>query len=190
MKYNGPPRYDAPIDYNEPDVAEGPQHGWFGNWFANGWFPSVWFAPGDESDVPPEELHPALEAPVVRTQAQAGGYYDTGKAWIKKDHGWVKATKATKYGVSNRWVGETSGVIKVLGSVDRYAVTTGEAAPAVSNQVSAEGTAFNVRHLIGETASRALAEMETQRLKAATPCGTTATLGMDEILALLEMMDN
>lgn len=30
--------------------------GWFDAWFANGWFPAVWFAPGDESGVPPEEL--------------------------------------------------------------------------------------------------------------------------------------
>ena len=164
--------------------------GFFTEWYASGWFPSVWFAPSDETDVPPEELQPPVEAPVLQTPSHGSGYYDTGKAWIKKDHGWVKATKATRYGVSNRWVGEFSGALNIVGSTDRYAVTTGEATPAVSNQVSAEGTAFNVRHLIGETASRALAEMETQRLKAATPCGTTATLGMDEILALLEMMDN
>lgn len=30
--------------------------GWFAQWFANGWFPAVWFAPADESGVNPDEL--------------------------------------------------------------------------------------------------------------------------------------
>lgn len=30
--------------------------GWYSTWFANGWFPSVWFAPGDESGIPEDEL--------------------------------------------------------------------------------------------------------------------------------------
>ena len=30
--------------------------GWYSEWFANGWFPSVWFAPADESAVPVEQL--------------------------------------------------------------------------------------------------------------------------------------
>lgn len=29
--------------------------GWYEQWFANGWFPAVWFAPGDESHLTPEE---------------------------------------------------------------------------------------------------------------------------------------
>ena len=32
--------------------------GWFYDWFKNGWFPSVWFAPGDESGIPDDELRP------------------------------------------------------------------------------------------------------------------------------------
>ncbi len=163
--------------------------GFFTDWFANGWFPSVWFAPADESDVPPEELQP-VQAPARQTQSigGGGGDYGGGQAWIKKDHGWVKVTKAVRYGVSNRWVGEFSSVVGVQGVTDRYAVTTGSATPVASSQASAIPAAFNLRHLIGETASRAIAEMGTERVKTATPCGTTATLGMDEILAVLEMM--
>ena len=33
--------------------------GWYQQWFANGWFPSVWFAPGDESHLLPEEIRSA-----------------------------------------------------------------------------------------------------------------------------------
>ncbi len=29
--------------------------GWFYQWFADSWFPPVWFAPSDEEDVPVEE---------------------------------------------------------------------------------------------------------------------------------------
>lgn len=32
--------------------------GWFGAWYQDGYFPPVWFAPADESAVPPEELKP------------------------------------------------------------------------------------------------------------------------------------
>lgn len=28
--------------------------GWFYQWFADGWFPPVWFAPADEEQVEPE----------------------------------------------------------------------------------------------------------------------------------------
>jgi len=35
------------------------EQGWFYQWFADGWFPPVWFAPADESAVPPEELRPS-----------------------------------------------------------------------------------------------------------------------------------
>jgi hypothetical protein len=34
--------------------------GWFSDWYANGWFPSVWFAPGDESHLTEEELQPVV----------------------------------------------------------------------------------------------------------------------------------
>lgn len=30
--------------------------GWFSSWYADSYFPSVWFAPADESEVPEEEL--------------------------------------------------------------------------------------------------------------------------------------
>ena len=29
--------------------------GWFGLWFADGYFPSVWFAPGDDTHLTPDE---------------------------------------------------------------------------------------------------------------------------------------
>lgn len=33
--------------------------GWFAQWFAGGWFPSVWFAPADEEHLtPPETWRP------------------------------------------------------------------------------------------------------------------------------------
>jgi hypothetical protein len=41
--------------------------GWFGDWFANGWFPAVWFAPSDESHLLPEETAPSAYR---RTHAQ------------------------------------------------------------------------------------------------------------------------
>ncbi len=41
--------------------------GWYAEWFANGWFPSVWFAPADETAVPPEQLQPQFSG------AGAGG---------------------------------------------------------------------------------------------------------------------
>ena len=31
------------------------EQGWYYDWFANNWFPPVWFAPSDEEDVPPGE---------------------------------------------------------------------------------------------------------------------------------------
>ena len=34
------------------------EQGWYYEWFANNWFPSVWFAPSDEEDVPPDERRP------------------------------------------------------------------------------------------------------------------------------------
>lgn len=30
--------------------------GWFAEWYAGGWFPPVWFAPGDESHLTAGEL--------------------------------------------------------------------------------------------------------------------------------------
>lgn len=33
-------------------------NGWFGAWYQDGYFPPVWFAPVDESGVPPDELKP------------------------------------------------------------------------------------------------------------------------------------
>lgn len=43
--------------------------GWFGEWYAGGWFPSVWFAPADESHLLPDELAPppgaGAQAPVL-----------------------------------------------------------------------------------------------------------------------------
>lgn len=41
--------------------------GWYGDWYATGWFPSVWFAPADESHLTPEET------------AQGGGRGSKGK---------------------------------------------------------------------------------------------------------------
>lgn len=38
--------------------------GWYSHWYAGGYFPAVWFAPGDESGVPPEELQPNFLAEV------------------------------------------------------------------------------------------------------------------------------
>lgn len=32
--------------------------GWFPDWYAGGWFPSVWFAPADESHLVAEEIRP------------------------------------------------------------------------------------------------------------------------------------
>lgn len=29
--------------------------GWFGLWFSDGYFPSVWFAPGDDTHLTPDE---------------------------------------------------------------------------------------------------------------------------------------
>ena len=34
------------------------EQGWYYEWFANNWFPPVWFAPSDEEDVPLEERRP------------------------------------------------------------------------------------------------------------------------------------
>ena len=34
------------------------EQGWYYEWFANNWFPEVWFAPSDEEDVPLEERRP------------------------------------------------------------------------------------------------------------------------------------
>lgn len=38
--------------------------GWYSHWYAGGYFPAVWFAPGDESGVPPDELQPNFLAEV------------------------------------------------------------------------------------------------------------------------------
>lgn len=34
------------------------EQGWYYEWFANNWFPPVWFAPSDEEDVPLAERRP------------------------------------------------------------------------------------------------------------------------------------
>ena len=35
--------------------------GWFGLWFSDGYFPSVWFAPGDDTHLTPDERRKARE---------------------------------------------------------------------------------------------------------------------------------
>ena len=32
--------------------------GWYSAWFSGGWFPSVWFAPADESAIPAPDIRP------------------------------------------------------------------------------------------------------------------------------------
>ena len=39
--------------------------GWYSAWFAGGWFPSVWFAPGDESHLAPEEVYRPTDAGIA-----------------------------------------------------------------------------------------------------------------------------
>ena len=45
--------------------------GWYSDWYATGWFPSVWFAPGDAEHLTPGELNrpgPGSFYPVSRSQ--------------------------------------------------------------------------------------------------------------------------
>ena len=44
--------------------------GWYPLWFADNWIPPVWFAPGDESSVPPEELRPQGGGKAVPKKSQ------------------------------------------------------------------------------------------------------------------------
>lgn len=44
--------------------------GWFPSWFEAAYFPSVWFAPGDESQIPDEELREEYQGHGRRRQGR------------------------------------------------------------------------------------------------------------------------
>lgn len=50
------------------------ESGWFYQWFADGWFPSVWFAPADDEHLAPEERATTGGARRRRINALPGWY--------------------------------------------------------------------------------------------------------------------
>jgi hypothetical protein len=39
--------------------------GWYSDWYSTGWFPSVWFAPADESHLTPTEIRRVRRSPAI-----------------------------------------------------------------------------------------------------------------------------
>ena len=58
--------------------------GWYSAWFAGGWFPSVWFAPGDESHLAPEEIRPEYRGGSGRTLPARDPFFDATDADIER----------------------------------------------------------------------------------------------------------
>jgi hypothetical protein len=68
--------------------------GWYSQWFANGWFPSVWFAPGDESGVPVEELRQEYRGGTGRMLPARDPFADADLEQIVRDK-WEAIERAT-----------------------------------------------------------------------------------------------
>jgi hypothetical protein len=68
--------------------------GWYSQWFANGWFPSVWFAPGDESGVPVEELRLEYRGGTGRMLPARDPFSDADLEQIVRDK-WEAIERAT-----------------------------------------------------------------------------------------------
>jgi hypothetical protein len=133
-------------------------NGWYSDWYANGWYPSVWFAPADESGVPPDELTPPLieaeltlqkprkhyvrrkkQVYLFNTAEEADAFIDASE---KADQAIAKAqatSKAAKKKI-RRKIYDATGIEPESVSIDH-----------VSSLVSLYGLQFDVPSLIAQS---------------------------------------
>lgn len=89
--------------------------GWFNEWFANGHYPSVWFAPGDESHLTPEETYRPTDAGMAPTNLRFEPIWDAEATPTRAGAGFAaRTTKAN--GEANAPVGRVSVRISSMGA--------------------------------------------------------------------------
>jgi hypothetical protein len=118
-----------------------------------------------------------------------GSSHDGGRGWIKKDHGWVKATKWAKFGA---W--DFNAVVSVQAGrhaqLDQFTGRDFDGVAHAKAQSRACLERFQACNYVGRAeASAVVTHQETLQFAQATDYFSTVDyLGGDELLILLEYM--
>jgi hypothetical protein len=119
--------------------------------------------------------------------APGGSEWDSGQGYVWKGHAWVKATKVARVGISAQYAPRPSAVVRVTGSpstlrskVGRGSATAGSFRAPVSASI-----ALTTRG--GRSAPNSCPKSQVTSMVVSGYNGACATMGLDEVLALLEM---
>lgn len=139
-----------------------------------------------------EPVEPPIEPPhqVAQVRPVGGGHYDTGNGYVRRDHSWIKVTKVAKYGASNHWSGEAGGTVVAQGRVSRFGVHAigAEVLAGTLSEVTTSRSQATYGVSTPVTGGEALGM--ASRFAVQSNTGKVDTLGMDEILAIFELMDS
>ena len=150
-----------------------------GAWLVGAWLAGSWLAGAEPA--------PAVDTPQASSSA-GGAYYDTGKGYVRKDHGWVKATK---YGIAGGKALDLAVQVRSSAFLDPGKVTLARGAP------------FAPQAACEVTIKKSIAIVTGYTMRAATNCNQGSDLAncaasarsarvdwlsADELVVILETM--
>jgi len=128
-----------------------------------------------------------VEIPQAPGSGAGGGWDDVGTGYVWKDHGWVKATKVARVGVSMQFAGRPSSVASATLSTRKISLRThqGRAATAASAQSNVSLTVSTSPP--ASAISHSFLSSVRQTSIVSRYNGVCETLSLDELVALMGM---
>lgn len=131
---------------------------------------------------------PAVAQETVVVHRAGGGHYDAGQAYVRKDHGWVKATK---FGISGGKPFDISILQKSIAQIEQPAGVPVRALPAVADSKNAASISYTSTLALAytqDTAMHSSASVSRAKFGARSQAMDREWLSADELLVILEAM--
>lgn len=157
-------------------------------WQAGAWLAGAWLA-GSWSGL--EGVEPPAPQPVVQQAVQSGGGggYDVGRGWVKSDHGWVQVTTQDKIHLRSADAPSTYLRVSVDVELSPLRLTDTEIQTHITNQVEFPASRLVMQSCEVGCHSHTEVKQDPTSLQVATQDPQLSWLSMDEVLALMEMLD-
>lgn len=126
-------------------------------------------------------------APVVRPVGS--GHYDTGNGYVRREHGWVKATKTHRVGVADHFTVMPRVFADGRGATARHGVTPGAGQPTAGATAAFKSIDVRINCIDGRVLVEGSVTGEVSRIACRHGAGGTTTLAADELLALLDLTE-